>query len=253
MIRQGKVARVLSRGGLLAVCSMAALALPVGAIFGQATPPSSAADPANPFGQQQRFAADQQQAEIAQARATVRQLRRELDVAMSRLALLERGAVDPLAGRPQPPHTTSSGSVGIYGGSGSIESTPANPAVAGIGSGGGGMQSGTAGLGGPMNRFGAGQGLAGAAPAGSGTTAAPGGGAYPPVIRPPGYGPAGMAPGGGGAGFGGGFGARRSDSDARIDRLEKQLRELMDQVKELKQQKSGDTGEGHGPISMNIP
>lgn len=194
MIKQQKVARALSRAGLLAVCSAAALALPFGPVFGQALPPGADGPSA-----EQAEAAAKNERQIAEARARVQRLRAQLLEAQSRLTLLEQAAGLP----PDAP-------MGLPGGRPGMSMGGALPPDAGPRIGISGGSAGTS---------------AGGATADMGSGGFAGGG---------------FGGGGGVAGSGAVTGRIRTPEDRRLDRLEKQLQELMQQVRELKEQKGGE-------------
>lgn len=215
MIKQGQVARALSRAGFVIICSVSALALPVGPVLGQRT--SSADQPSS----DQPGTQAPTSGEIAEARAHVQRLRAELREAQSRLALLERSA-DLGSSAVTDPTTANRGG-------GSTSALPGQPGVPPhiMGGGGYGGSFGGAGIDGPRVGM-----LPGAGGAGVGA-GVPGG---------PGF--------GGGGGFGnarGGLGVHRTPEDQRLDRLEAQLRELMLQVRELKEQKDAQNGRSPQP------
>jgi hypothetical protein len=266
MIKQGTVSRALSRTSLVAICGAAAFALPLTPSIGQeaaappsASPPGAAPAGALPPADQGPNPAPSESREIAQARMRVKELQRELGRAMSRLAVLEHGASGGSA---------AGGGMSFYGSrSGALSNGSATPSGDSIT-----LYRGAPDVPGQPGYQGAASGTVGIAPA------------MPPgapqnnrawISRQPSLGTVvvdrpGSAPAGGGGsssssafgssalpqpstdapranGFGGGGGmgsSRGGESDPRLDSLEKELHELMNQVRELKdmQQKEQNRG-----------
>jgi beta-lactamase regulating signal transducer with metallopeptidase domain len=219
MIKKQSVARALSRAGLLWTCLSAAVALPVGPLFAQVSPPGAEGQSA-----EQAEATARGERQIAEARARVERLEAQLAEARSRLALLEQAAGLPpaRAGAGLPPGAPMGGL------------QPGMPGMGGPATGMPGRPGATAGIRPPSGGYG---GVMG------------GGGEMGGAFGGGGFGNAG----------GGTFGRTRSPQDARLDRLEKQLRELMEQVRELKDEKGTESREQRrsnnqpGPATSALP
>jgi len=261
MIKQGQVARALSRSGLLAICSAAAFALPVGPTFGQAAPPAALPPPVAPQ-------ADVHWQQIEMARARVERLRAQLAMAESRLAILEHGGY--------PPGEVPAGGMGV----GAMPGGPGGGPMVGVAPGlppgtpmawnnyadgrrevivapglpPGSPMAGLPGSGGVMQgppgaMSGGGGGFGGSIRGGPG---GPAGGFFGGAPAP-GVGPArGAFGGGGGGGFGGGVSTAPADRDRRLDLLERQLSQLMREVRELRREKPAD-GQTTTPPSPEAP
>ena len=228
MIKQGTVSRALSRTGMAAVFGAAAVVLPLTAGFGQESAPQAvpALPGAAPAGAAE--AAPGNPAEIAEARARVAKLQRDLAEAMRRLASLEHGSA-PSAGT---------------GGYGMSYSVP------GGGYGGGMIVSpGAANVPGPNAE------IRMSGPGGGGIVAVAPAAGLPPAPAPGLMGTGGMAgntaaprPGGmPGAAGAGSYSAGRpagDNAEQHLERLDRQLRDLMDQVRQLRELQERQRGEG---------
>jgi beta-lactamase regulating signal transducer with metallopeptidase domain len=225
MIKQGTVSRALSRSSLLAVCGAAALALPLAPGLAQEAPPATpppAGLPASGASSEDKPSTDpaevaRAKAEVQQAQAEVQRAQANLRQARSRLAVLEHGAAGANGNAGYGGAVGSFGGGGGFGGrSGGIVLRDGN-GRAGIGNGGmdGGVGNfGPPRAGGSMTGGGGGSvSISGAGgPAGGGTVSA--GGPMPPGAA--------------------GYIAAAGDAERRLEGLEDQLRQLMDQVKELR-------------------
>jgi hypothetical protein len=247
MIKQGTVSRALSRTGLASICAAAALALPLAPGFAQDAPPSSStagAAPVAPGGQSARSEQPEvaeARAKVAQAQADLQRARAELAQAMSGLAILEHGTS----------FSNSSGGIGSSGEAGGTSA--ANKSVpSGLPSSAASSAEAapsalphtdlTMQLNGRRSvQLDGGMSIS-SAPAAAGTIRAGGMAGNSFVAGGGGFaGSRSIAPGGGFAGESISadgksitFSTPRTDSERRLQGLEQQMKELMDQLHELK-------------------
>ena len=239
MIKQGQVARALSRTSLLAIGGAAVMALAVGPVLGQAAPPG-ADEPSSTAPEEGTARADR--AEVDEARAQIARLRAELAAAESRLAILEHGrTANSLPGRPP-------SAVGV---------------MPGAGPGTGNVSSGTSIVTTPPfartpahnNRVSAGAGMSGMRSGGGGF-----GGGVASTQQPADIGAGGFG-GGGSAGSTrsgvafGRFSNTPEDRDQRLEILDRQLRQIMAELRELKRENAAQTQQRHsgGPDQADSP